>query len=222
MEQHRVKILSAQHLTHNVMQFKVEKPDGYQFTPGQATEIAIPHPDWENEKRPFTFTGLNEWDHLEFTIKIYPQHRGVTHKLSSLKAGDALLIHDVWGAIRYKGEGVFIAGGAGITPFIAIFRQLHKDGQLGHNRLLFSNKTEKDIILQKELTDMLGKNFINTLTEEKMPGYDHGRIDKAYLQEKVNRMDQHFYLCGPDPMVQSIQAALKELGATESLITVEI
>lgn len=222
MEQHRVKILSAQHLTHNVMQFKVEKPDGYQFTPGQATEIAIPHPDWENEKRPFTFTGLNEWDHLEFTIKIYPQHRGVTHQLSSLKAGDALLIHDVWGAIRYKGEGVFIAGGAGITPFIAIFRQLHKDGQLGHNRLLFSNKTEKDIILQKELTAMLGKNFINTLTEEKMPGYDHGRIDKAYLQEKINRMDQHFYLCGPDPMVQSIQAALKELGATESLITVEI
>lgn len=222
MEQHRVKILSAQHLTHNVMQFKVEKPDGYQFTPGQATEIAIPHPDWENEKRPFTFTGLNEWDHLEFTIKIYPQHRGVTHQLNSLKAGDALLIHDVWGAIRYKGEGVFIAGGAGITPFIAIFRQLHKDGQLGHNRLLFSNKTEKDIILQKELTAMLGKNFINTLTEEKMPGYDHGRIDKAYLQEKVNRMDQHFYLCGPDQMVQSIQAALKELGATESLITVEI
>jgi predicted ferric reductase len=26
---------------------------------------------------------------------------------------------DVWGAIEYKGEGVFIAGGAGI-PFIAI------------------------------------------------------------------------------------------------------
>jgi hypothetical protein len=23
--------------------------------------------------------------------------------------------HDVWGAIEYKGEGVFIAGGAGVT-----------------------------------------------------------------------------------------------------------
>jgi hypothetical protein len=23
-------------------------------------------------------------------------------------------IHDVWGAIEYKGEGVFIAGGAGV------------------------------------------------------------------------------------------------------------
>jgi predicted ferric reductase len=26
----------------------------------------------------------------------------------------------MFGAIEYKGEGVFIAGGAGVTPFIAI------------------------------------------------------------------------------------------------------
>jgi hypothetical protein len=35
-------------------------------------------------------------------------------ELGKLKQGE-LLIHDVWGAIEYKGEGVFIAGGAGVT-----------------------------------------------------------------------------------------------------------
>jgi predicted ferric reductase len=44
-----------------------------------------------------------------------------------LKHGDELIIRDVWGAIEYKGEGVFIAGGAGVTPFIAILRQLQAD-----------------------------------------------------------------------------------------------
>jgi predicted ferric reductase len=41
-------------------------------------------------------------------------------RIRKLKHGDELIIRDVWGAIEYKGEGVFIAGGAGVTPFIAI------------------------------------------------------------------------------------------------------
>jgi ferredoxin-NADP reductase len=52
--------------------------------------------------------------YLEFIIKIYDSNDGVTRELGKLKQGDELLIHDVWGAIEYKGEGVFIAGGAGI------------------------------------------------------------------------------------------------------------
>jgi predicted ferric reductase len=60
---------------------------------------------------------------LEFTIKIYDSHKQVTKELAKLKHGDELIIRDVWGAIEYKGE-VFIAGGAGVTPFIAIFRKL--------------------------------------------------------------------------------------------------
>src|SRR6185369_6085705 len=156
MEEHIVKILSLKPITHDVRQYKVEKPQGYHFIPGQATEVAINHPDWKNERRPFTFTSLNSWDHLEFTIKSYFDHKGVTNQLHELKEGDELILHDVWGAIQYKGEGTFIAGGAGVTPFIAIFRQLHQEGKIGHNQLLFSNKTSKDIILKEEFSAMLG------------------------------------------------------------------
>ena len=136
MEEHLVKILSIESVTHDVRRYKLEKPQNYSFIPGQATEIAINKPGWKNERRPFTFTSLNDWDHLEFTIKSYPQRNGVTNQLLQLKQGDELLLHDVWGAIQYKGEGTFIAGGAGITPFIAIFRQLHKDGKLGNNKII--------------------------------------------------------------------------------------
>jgi hypothetical protein len=51
-------------------------------------------------------------------------------------------IRDVWGAIEYKGEGVFIAG-AGVTPF-KILRQLQvDDDKIANNKLIFTNKTEK-------------------------------------------------------------------------------
>jgi ferredoxin-NADP reductase len=220
-EEHVVKILQTEYVTHNVKRFKVSKPDSYKYKPGQATDVVINLLEWKEERRPFTFTSLNEWDHLEFTIKIYDDHKGVTNKLGTLHAGDELILHDIWGAIHYKGEGVFIAGGAGVTPFIAIFRQLQKDGKLGNNKLIFSNRTVKDIILKDEFEKMLGKNFINTLTDEKTKKYDNRKINESYLKEKIKDFSQYFYICGPDPMIESIKEILLNIGADKDKIVIE-
>ncbi|MCG2618091.1 FAD-binding oxidoreductase [Terrimonas sp. NA20] len=220
-EQHIVQILSAEYVAHNVRRFKLSKPAGYSFEPGQATEISINKDGWLNERRPFTFTSLDEWDHLEFTIKIYTDHDGVTNQLGEIMPGEELILHDIFGTITYKGEGVFIAGGAGLTPFIAILRRLQKDGKLGHNLLLFSNRTSQDIILKNELQVMLGRNFINTLTQETDPLYDHGKIDAEYIKTKVRDLDQYFYICGPDPMVESLRAILTSLGVKKEKIVFE-
>jgi len=220
-EEHVVKILKTEYVTHNVKRFKVSKPDSYKYKPGQATDVVINLPEWKEERRPFTFTSLNEWDHLEFTIKIYNDHNGVTNKLGTLHEGDELILHDIWGTIHYKGEGVFIAGGAGITPFIAIFRQLQEDGKLGNNELIFSNRTSKDIILKDEFEKMLNGNFINTITQEKTEKYDNKKIDESYLKEKIKDFSQYFYICGPDAMIESVKEQLMNLGADEEKIVME-
>ena len=220
-EEHVVKILKTEYVTHNVKRFTLTKPNSYKFKPGQATDIVINLPDWEKERRPFTFTSLNEWDHLEFTIKIYNDHNGVTNQLGKLHAGDELILHDIFGAINYKGEGTFIAGGAGVTPFIAIFRQLQKDEKLGKNKLIFSNRTTKDIILKDEFEKMLGKNFINTITNEKTEKYDNRKMDESYLTEKIKDLSQYFYICGPDAMIESIKEILLHLAADKNKIVIE-
>jgi ferredoxin-NADP reductase len=221
MENHIVKIISVEPVTHDVKRFTIQKPEGFTFIPGQATEVSVNTPALKNEKRPFTFTSLNDNKHLEFTIKIYDSHNGVTAELGKLKHGDELIIRDVWGAIEYKGEGVFIAGGAGVTPFIAILRQLQADNKIANNKLIFTNKTEKDIILKKEFNEMLGKNFINTLTDEKKEGYENGRIDYTFLKEKIDNFKQHFYVCGPPPFVTAISEALTQLGAKTDTVVFE-
>ena len=221
MKNHIVKIIAIEPVTHNVKRFIVQKPAGYKFTPGQATEVSINTPALKNETEPFTFTSLNDNEHLEFTIKIYDSHNGVTKEVEKLKHGDELIIRDVWGAIEYKGEGVFIAGGAGVTPFIAILRQLQADNKIANNKLIFTNKTEKDIILKKEFNEMLGKNFINTLTDEKKEGYENGRIDIDFLKEKITDFTQHFYVCGPPPFLVAISKALTSLGAETDAVVFE-
>jgi ferredoxin-NADP reductase len=221
MEQHIVKIISASHVTHNVKRFVLEKPDGYHFNPGQATEISVNRDKWKDEKRPFTFTCLNDDPYLEFTIKIYTDHDGVTNQLGKLKTGDELIIRDVWGAIEYKGPGYFIAGGAGITPFIAILRQLYKDGGLEGNTLFFSNKTDKDIILKNELKVMLGDNAHFTTTSQKGGKNDHRKIDIDFLKAEVGDIKKHFYVCGPDQMVTDVKKSLGKLGIKADTVVFE-
>lgn len=220
-KEYRVKILKIEQVTHDVRRFILEKPKGYRFIPGQANDITLDKEGWRDEKRPFSFTSLNEDPYLEFTIKIYPAHQGVTEKLGMLKEGDFLILREPFGAIQYKSPGVFIAGGAGITPFIAIFRQLYKEGKLTGNTLLFSNKTKEDVILENELKKMLGKNCIFTLTREEIKGYDFGRIDVAYLQRKIKDFRQRFYVCGPPRMVKDIKAFLEQLGVEPDTVVFE-
>ncbi|WP_339707129.1 FAD-binding oxidoreductase [Algoriphagus aquimarinus] len=219
--EHFVKILDIQPVTHNVKQYKVEKPKGYFFIPGQATELAINKEKWKGEFRPFTFTSLPEERHLEFVIKSYRDHDGVTNQLDLLKEGDELILNDSWGAIQYKGKGVFIAGGAGITPFIGIFRSLESTGKLKGNTLIFANKTSEDVIMESYFRKALGNDFISILAKDQLAGHQHGMIDKDFIKAHVKDFNQEFYICGPDQMVKDISKILEDLGAKPEAVNFE-
>lgn len=221
-DEYPITLLETEYLTPNVKRFRTTKPKGYQFIPGEATDLAINLPGWKEMRHAFTFTGLNEWPFLEFTIKIYKSHVGVTNELDNLKEGANLIVHDSFGLINYKGRGTFIAGGAGVTPFIANLRQLEKDGLLKGNRLICSNRTENDIILKDELEHLLGDDFVNTLTREHSDNYHFGRIDKTYLKETITDFSQYFYICGSVKMMQEIQRMLLDLGVPEEKIIIEL
>jgi ferredoxin-NADP reductase len=221
MEEHVVKILDILMITHNVKRFRVEKPQGYSFIPGQATEVSINVPEFREEKRPFTFTCLNSADFLEFTIKIYPEHHGITNELGKLDPGSELIIRDVWGAISYRGEGVFIAGGAGITPFLSILRDLHQKNKVTGNMLIFANKTRGDIILENELICMLGGAFISILSDDKSEGYSNGVITEEFLKATIPGRIDNYYVCGPPPMMDSVLAQLAHLGISDNSIIME-
>lgn len=211
---HTVRIIAIDNVTHDVKRIVTEKPEDYTFEPGQATTVAINKEGFKDQKRPFTFTSLPIDGHLEFAVKTYP-HEGVTQKLNDLNTDDELLIDDPFGTISYKGPGYFIAGGAGITPFIAILRKLEKDDQMEGNTLIYSNKEERDIILEVELRQMLGLKFVNTLTRENNEKYFHGRIDKQFLKDHVKDFNKHFYVCGTMQMTKDVLKSLKELGVKD-------
>ncbi len=214
-----VKVLESQFINYDVKRFEVEKPKEYDFIPGQAVNISINEPDWKTKKRPFTFTNQKDSKNLEFIIKIYKDHNGVTNKLSEVNAGDELILHDVFGAIHYEKPGVFIAAGTGITPFLAIFRNLYKQNKLRGSKLIFVNKTSLDIIAAQELQRMFKDDFRPIFTREGVVGFRGRRIDRKFLIENIVDFSQCFYVCGPAKFVEEIVENLKALGAdSKSLI----
>jgi cytochrome-b5 reductase len=216
---HTVTLLMSQFVTHDVKRFIFSKPTGFSWIPGQGVELAIDLPGLSEKGRPFTPTCLAADRVLEFTIKAYPAHDGVTQALHALEPGAEVLMSEPFGTISYQGPGVFIAGGAGITPFLAILRGLARMGEADGQTLIFSNKTPRDVICQKELRHILGERCILTCTEESAPGFESRRIDRAFLEQKIGDFGQHFYVCGPPGFMKAVNSALAELGVSpQSLI----
>jgi len=156
-----VKILSIRDVTHDVRSYQIEKPEDYRFQPGQATEISIHKDKWQEERRPFTFTSLNEWPFLEFTIKSYHDHKGVTHELSKLKPGDELILER---AIDFEKE---------IKPIlISHCSPCHFTGGKMYERLPFDKaetilKAEVQPILLKRIKDEKENELIRKFIEQR-------------------------------------------------------
>lgn len=216
-----VKIKLIEHITHDVLHVKAEKPENFNYIPGQAVDISIDKDNWRDVKSCFTFTSLPEDSDIEFTIKTYPSRKRVTNELLSAKAGDNIFVYKPFGDIKYKGEGIFLAGGAGVTPFIAIFKMLDKENKIGSNKLLFANKKKEDIILEDYFENLLGDNFVNVLSEEKLTGYENGYITADLIKSMMDDKTKYFYLCGPKPMMDAMEQQLASIGVSSDQIVKE-
>ena len=204
--------------THDVKRLIVSKPADLQFQPGQGVALAIDREGWRDNSHPFTPTSHTDDEVLEFLIKRYPGHDNVTTRLHGLRAGDGLLVSQPFGQLTYRGPGVFIAGGAGVTPFIAILRQLARQDALAEQMLICSHKTPDDVICERELRNALGARCIVTCSRGSGRGYEKRRIDREFLGEKIPDFGSFFYVCGPPAFEKDIRGYLAELGVDSQRI----
>lgn len=207
-------------VTHDTHHLVFDRPAGFDYAPGQGVELHLLKEGWEDKGRPFTPVTLPDESTLEFVIKSYPDHHGVTEQIGKMKPDDEVKMTGPFGAISDNGPGVFIAGGAGITPMIAVLRKrLHDHGTLEGSTLVFANKTEADIIWREKFEAMEGLKTAFVVDE---PGANvpQQRLDRDYLRQFVSS-DSRCYLCGPPPMMDSVREALHDLGVKDAQIVEE-
>jgi ferredoxin-NADP reductase len=207
-------------VTHDVRRFRFDRPEGFDYEAGQATHMALDRDGWRDEDRPFTMASLPETrEHVDFVIKIYPDHEGVTRELDRLAPGDRVLATEPAGAITDHGPGTFLAAGAGITPFIPILDAQALEDRIDDSVLVFANKTGRDIILKDHWAALPGLSCL-FVTDEADDGRADGPVDAAML-ERVVTEDRPVYICGPHGFVDAMKAELERIGVPEDRRVVE-
>ncbi|TMV92995.1 flavodoxin reductase [Thioclava sp. BHET1] len=218
---HDLTLQSIHPVTHDTYHLSFPRPEGFRYTPGQAVDVTLLREGWRDEARPFTFVNSHEASTLDFIIKSYPDHDGVTRQIATLEPGEQIQISEPWGAIHDAGPGTFIAGGAGITPFIAILRaRLEREGTLEGTTLIFSNKRAEDIILREEFEAMEGLKTVFLVSDQDAPGegVHAGRLDHGFLRQYATAEAAPFYICGPDEMVDDVEKELVSFGISDAQI----
>lgn len=207
-------------VTHDTFELTFNRPPEFEFSPGQAAELAFNKDGIKDEGRPFTMTSQPSDASMTFVIKSYPEHDGVTQHIPDLGIGDMAEAEGPFGAITDHGPGVFLAAGAGVTPFIAILKKHDREGIKG-DTLIFSNKTDDDIILKETWESLSGVTPHFYVSNQEDTDFQSGQIDKAALESLVEDKAQPFYICGPGGFVDAMRDALKEMGVEKDKIITE-
>ena len=123
--------------------------------------------------------------------------------------------------IRDEKEVVGLAGGSGITPFMAMARAILDGTEDFRLTLLYGSRTKADILYAAELDAICAATdkvkVVHVLSEEEAEGCEHGFIG-AELIGKYAPETYTLYICGPRPMHDFLAGELPKLGLDEKHI----
>ena len=224
LKRRSMEIRSVTRVSHNTVNVEMVPPEGRLFTylPGQFAFVRFDSKAVSGEEHPFTLSSSpTAGGAVCMTIKDCGDWSGTVGQLS---AGERARLHGPFGRFSYLLHAptdrpiVLIAGGVGITPFLSMLRYM-ADAQDGRRVvLIWSNRTEKDILFRDEIESLEARlpalTVHHVLTrQEDSPG-EKGRIDRGMLARLLAEEDRrgHVFLCGPPAMTQAVAAAVAKLG----------
>lgn len=209
----RLELVAKTKLANGIYDFAFKADKKMTYVPGQYMDWTLPDISYNSRgnRRTFTIASSPQQDELHIGVRFSESGSIFKQKLLSLKKGDEVYAGRVAGDFLLPHASnkklVFIAGGIGITPFIAMLQHLIITKQKRDIVLFYFVSKPDDIVY----TDILEKAKKYGLKTVQMVG-PKKRLDKKALQKYISDYpDREFYLSGPPAMVRSYQASLKNL-----------
>jgi ferredoxin-NADP reductase len=232
---YRPKLLNRVEVAEGTMAFHFEKPPGFDFKPGQHSDLTLvdpPETDSEGNVRTFSIASAPFEDRLMFATRM--RDTAFKRSLKKVPLGTPVKMEPPGGSFTlHKNSAkpaVFLAGGIGITPFFSIVQQAAHD-RLPHKLYLFySNRRPEDAPFLEVLENLEKTNpsfrFVGTMTDmphskKKWDG-ETGLIDKGMLSRYLSDLrGPIYYIAGPPAMVTAMTEMLVESGIDEDDIRTE-
>jgi predicted ferric reductase len=211
----------------------VLRPDGHeglQFLPGQFAWLTLWSSPWSIREHPFSFSSSAVHpERVEFTIK---ELGDFTSKIKHALPGDRAYLDGPYGIFTYSRHRVpsfvFVAGGVGITPVMSMLRTMADEQEPRPLTLIYGSKEWQEVTFRDELEELqkrLDLEVIHVLSSphEEWQG-ESGYVDGELLERRLpaDRTLADYFLCGPGPMMDTVEQELRGRGVPLSQVHIEV
>lgn len=224
-----VKVLAVIDETPEIRTFRMERPEGFDFRPGQFLMIRVAA-QGKDEVRCYSISSSPEaTGYLEISVRRQGRASGALHE--TIRAGGLLPIRGPGGDFVYPVEPdvplVLHAGGVGVTPMISMLRHAAKSEPGRPVTLFYTVRSEPDVAFRDELAVLARRApgvrvYVALSRGEPTPGFLTGRMDAQKIARYVPDPAKAIHLiCGPAPMIESLREGLASLGVPDERIRYE-
>ncbi|HQR46784.1 MAG TPA: FAD-binding oxidoreductase, partial [Thermoanaerobaculia bacterium] len=223
------KVLAVEDQTGEIRTFRLRRPKGFDFKPGQFLSVQVPV-DGKPLVRCYSICSAPEnRGILEISVKRQGLVSGTLH--DALRPGSCLCVRKPAGPFVYPaGDSrplVLLAGGVGITPLISMLRHAAAADPGRRVTLVLSVRSVDDVPFREELAGFAARHpqcrvVIAVTRGAAGPGMYAGRVDGELIRRLTGIPAGAVYcLCGPLPMIDGMKALLASLGVPAAQVPEE-
>jgi predicted ferric reductase len=199
----------------------VRKP--LKFKPGQFAFVSFLDKRIGNEAHPYSISYTRDGELIRFSIKALGDY---TLKLRELSVGSKAIIYGPFGkffdkSYIKKNDEIWIAGGIGVTPFLSMLHERNINPVSKNTTFYYCSKTLDEALYNNEITEATkGKtnfNYVNFCASTQ--GYISAKIIADQHNGQIK--DKLIFICGPKPLMDSLNTQFLNMGVKQSNIIFE-
>jgi benzoate/toluate 1,2-dioxygenase reductase subunit len=187
------------------------------FLPGQYVNIAVPG---GQQTRSYSFSSRPGDTQASFLIKQVPGGL-MSSWLTDASVGEQVSMTGPLGSFYLRAVTrplLFLAGGTGLAPFLAMLEVLAEKGETQQICLIYGVTRDQDLVMVdalKGFSDRLHNfSFVTCVADPATAHSRQGYVTQHMSSGALNDGDVDVYLCGPPPMVDAVRKYFTEQGVT--------
>jgi ferredoxin-NADP reductase len=212
--------------TADAVTLRLDVPDWPGHLAGQHVDVRLTAEDGYRAQRSYSIAsppGAPGDRQLELTVVRLSAGEVSPYLTTDLDVGDQLELRGpiggyfVWDPAD-RAPVLLVGGGSGVVPLVAMLRHHAALDHPGEMRLVYSARSDADLLYRDELDALAGgRRRVTTTLTRQAPGPGpgrRGRVDGALLGEAgwPPAARPRCFVCGPTPFVEAVAGALVGLG----------
>jgi benzoate/toluate 1,2-dioxygenase reductase subunit len=202
-------------LSSEIYQLKLQASDNssFEFLPGQYVNIEVPGTALT---RSYSFSSQPGTTEGEFLIKLVPGGLMSSYLKDLATEGTELNIVTPLGSFYLRDvqrELIFIAGGTGIAPFMAMLEKLKAENNTTPVHLFYGATTGENVVELERLkafSEIMPLKIFTCTSDEEAEGHDKGFVTQWINKDILGETAYDIYICGPNAMVEAVKTTLQK------------